>query len=181
MAASNAIAAPKAGEPGRNPDDVLTICAISIVAGILTNVLHEGLGHGLTALLTGAESGVLTTVAWSSAFDSRLVEAGGTLANLAAGVVLWLLMRRHKGMPLSTRYFLVRVPWRWSMLPSWEEVDAAPLRRSSRSSTIPLPACFHDPWKQFGSSSSSVTRLPVKWVQNFGGRAKKETHHACAA
>ena len=38
-------------------DDVTTICAISIVAGILTNILHEGVGHGLVVLLTGAESG----------------------------------------------------------------------------------------------------------------------------
>ncbi|HZW94681.1 MAG TPA: hypothetical protein VFF64_17160 [Candidatus Eremiobacteraceae bacterium] len=55
-------------------DDVLTICAISVIAAILTNVLHEGVGHGLMALLTGAKSGVLTTVAWSSAFGSHLVE-----------------------------------------------------------------------------------------------------------
>ena len=51
-----------------NTDDIMSICAISIVAGILTNVLHEGVGHGLTAVLTGGKSGVLTTVAWSSAF-----------------------------------------------------------------------------------------------------------------
>ena len=68
-------------------DHTLTICAISIVAAILSNTLHEGVGHGLTALLTGAKSGILTTVAWSSAFDSRLVEAGGTLVNLAAALV----------------------------------------------------------------------------------------------
>jgi hypothetical protein len=86
---------------------VLTVCAISIVAGILTNVLHEGVGHGLTALLTGAESGVLTTVAWSSAFDSRLVEAGGTLANLGAAFVLWLVLRGTKCVSLSARYFLL--------------------------------------------------------------------------
>ena len=88
-------------------DDVLTICAISILAGILTNVLHEGVGHGLTALLTGAQSGVLTTVAWSSAFDSRLVEAGGTLANLAAAVVFWLALRSAKTASMPTRYFLL--------------------------------------------------------------------------
>jgi predicted ester cyclase len=64
-------------------DDILTICAISIVAGILTNILHEGVGHGLVALLTGAKSGVLTTVAWSSAFDSRLVAAGGKTTDVA--------------------------------------------------------------------------------------------------
>ena len=88
-------------------DDVLTICAISTLAGILTNILHEGVGHGLTALLTGAESGVLTTVAWSSAFDSRLVEAGGTLVNLAAALVFWVVLRSAQHASMSTRYFLL--------------------------------------------------------------------------
>src|SRR5215469_12257312 len=88
-------------------DDILTIGAISIVAGILTNILHEGVGHGLTALLTGAESGVLTTVAWSSAYDSRLVEAGGTLVNLAAGLLFWLALRTAKHASLCMRYFLL--------------------------------------------------------------------------
>src|SRR5215469_18280678 len=88
-------------------DDVLTICSISIVASILTNVLHEGVGHGLIALLTGAKSGVLTTVAWSSAFDSRLVEAGGTLANLATALVLWLALCALKSASTQLRYFLL--------------------------------------------------------------------------
>jgi hypothetical protein len=88
-------------------DDALTICALSIVAGIVTNILHEGVGHGITALLTGAESGVLTTVAWSSAFDSRLVEAGGTLANLAAALIFWIALRRTENASMPTRYFLL--------------------------------------------------------------------------
>ena len=88
-------------------DDVLTICAISIVAGILTNVLHEGVGHGLVALLNGAKSGVLTTVAWSSAVDSRLIEAGGTLVNLAAALVFWLALRSVKLASMPMRYFLL--------------------------------------------------------------------------
>lgn len=95
-------------EKERKPaDNILSICAISVVAGILTNVLHEGVGHGLTALLTGAKSGVLTTVAWSSAFDSRLVEAGGTLANLAAALVFWLALRSAKQASMPVRYFLL--------------------------------------------------------------------------
>jgi hypothetical protein len=104
---SSTSAAPQLQKPAPGADDKLTICAISIVAGILTNVLHEGIGHGFTALLSGAKTGVLTTVAWSSAFDSRLVEAGGTLVNLAAALVFWLVLRsaRHASMP--TRYFLL--------------------------------------------------------------------------
>jgi hypothetical protein len=69
--------------------------------------LHEGVGHGLTALLTGANSGLLTTLAWSSVFDSRLVEAGGTLVNLAAALVLWLILRSARQASLPTRYFLL--------------------------------------------------------------------------
>jgi len=93
-------------EPTPTRDDVLTICAISIVAGILSNILHEGVGHGFTALLTGAKSGLLTTVAWSSAFDSRLVEAGGTLANLAAGLIFWFVLRNAKNASMPTCYFV---------------------------------------------------------------------------
>ena len=88
-------------------DDILTICAISIIAGVLANILHEGVGHGLVALLTGVKSGLLTTVAWSSDADTRLVAAGGTLVNLAAGLGLWLVLRSAKSAALPMRYFLL--------------------------------------------------------------------------
>ena len=105
-ATSSTAVAPQPEGPVTTPDDIATICGISVVAGILTNVLHEGVGHGLIALLTGAKSGLLTTVAWSSEFDSRPVEAGGTLVNLAAGIILWLILRSTKTATASTRYFL---------------------------------------------------------------------------
>jgi hypothetical protein len=88
-------------------DDVLTVCAISLLAEILANVVHEGLGHAATALLTGTKSGVLTTVAWSSDFDSRLVAAGGTLANLAAAMVFWIALRSATGASVRLRFFLL--------------------------------------------------------------------------
>lgn len=97
-----------AGEPPTSlADDAFTIYAISIVAGMLTNILHEGVGHGLTALLTGAKSGLLTTVAWSSASDTRLVAAGGTLVNLAAALAFWLVLRNAKLASMPMRYFLL--------------------------------------------------------------------------
>ena len=88
-------------------DDLLTICAISLLAAMLADVLHEGLGHAATALLTGTQSGVLTTVAWSSDFDSRLVAAGGTLANLAAGVSFWVVLRSATRAGVRLRFFLL--------------------------------------------------------------------------
>lgn len=88
-------------------DDWLTVCAISVLAGMLGNVLHEGLGHAATALLMGAKSGVLSTVAWSSNHDSRLVAAGGTLANLAAGLVFWMALRSARSASVRWRFFFL--------------------------------------------------------------------------
>lgn len=88
-------------------DDALTVRAISLLSAMLANVLHEGLGHAALALLTVAQSGVLTTVAWSSAYDSRLVAAGGTLVNLAAGIVFWIALRSAKRASVQFRLFLL--------------------------------------------------------------------------
>lgn len=88
-------------------DDTLTICAISVLAAIVSNVLHEGVGHGLIDLVTGAKSGLLTTVAWSSATNSRLVQAGGTLVNLAAALLFWMALRSARSRSIATRYFLL--------------------------------------------------------------------------
>ena len=88
-------------------DDVLTVCAISFLAEMLGDVVHEGLGHAAVALLMGAKSGVVSPVAWSSVFDSRLVAAGGTLANLAAGLVFWIALRRVTRGSVRLRFFLL--------------------------------------------------------------------------
>src|SRR5580704_454491 len=88
-------------------DDLLTVCAISLNSAILANVLHEGLGHGAVDHLTGAQTGVLSTVAWSSAADSRLVAAGGPLVNLALGIILWFALRAAKSATIQLRYFLL--------------------------------------------------------------------------
>jgi hypothetical protein len=88
-------------------DDALTVTAISLLAAMLADVLHEGLGHAALALITGTQSGMLTTVAWSSALDSKLVAAGGTLANLAAGIVFWIALRSAKQASVQLRFFLL--------------------------------------------------------------------------
>lgn len=99
------MSSPVQSAPPAPNDDPLTICAISLVSAMLATVLHEGLGHAAIALLTGAQSGVLSTVAWSSAFESRLVAAGGTLVNLAAGLICWLVLRGAKNLSAHGRLF----------------------------------------------------------------------------
>jgi hypothetical protein len=87
-------------------DDTATVCAIGALGTMIANVLHEGVGHALIALLTGAKSGVLSTVAWSSASDTRLVAAGGTLVNLIAGLACWIALRAARRASVRVRFFL---------------------------------------------------------------------------
>jgi hypothetical protein len=88
-------------------DDALTLCAISLFAAVLADVLHEGVGHALLALFTGAQSGLISTVAWSSVYDSRLVAAGGTLVNLAAAIIFWIALRAARYSWVQLRFFLL--------------------------------------------------------------------------
>lgn len=87
-------------------DDVLTICAISVAACMLTTMLHEGLGHAAVAILTLHASGTLTTVAWSSVSGSRWVFAAGTLVNLATALIFRLLLQQARKAWASLRFFL---------------------------------------------------------------------------
>ncbi|HVA16180.1 MAG TPA: hypothetical protein VMV59_00555, partial [Candidatus Dormibacteraeota bacterium] len=88
-------------------DDALTISAIGLLAWMITSISHEGLGHALTALLTGTPSGVLSTMAWSSPYDTtRLVAAAGTLVNLAEALMFWLALRGARKASPQTRLFL---------------------------------------------------------------------------
>jgi hypothetical protein len=75
------------------PLDALTVGSIGILAYMLGNVLHEGAGHGGACLLVGAKPLVLSSVHFECSLDSRLVMAGGTLMNLAAGSVFFALGR----------------------------------------------------------------------------------------
>ena len=93
--------------PQASRDDAVTICAISVLAFLVGDVSHEAIGHALLALLTGTQTGVLSAVAWSSSFDSRLVAAGGTLVNLVLGLIFWLALRAARDASTSTRLFLL--------------------------------------------------------------------------
>jgi hypothetical protein len=75
------------------PADALTVGSIGILAYMLGNVLHEGVGHGGACLLVGAKPLVLSSVHFECSLDSRLVIAGGTLMNLFAGAVFFALGR----------------------------------------------------------------------------------------
>lgn len=73
--------------------DFWTVVAIAVVAGVCSDFIHEGIGHGGACLLTGGHPLALSTVHFECAGESRLVAAGGTIANLIAATVFWAASR----------------------------------------------------------------------------------------
>lgn len=88
-------------------DDRLTVISISVLACILQDILHEGLGHGLTAWISGAQKLTLSTVALQSDNSTRWISANGTLVNLFFAAILWLVLLRAERYKPAIRYFLV--------------------------------------------------------------------------
>jgi hypothetical protein len=96
------------GEASRR-DDRLTVITVSVLACVLQDVLHEGLGHGVTAWLSGARQVTTSTVALQSDIETRWVSANGTLVNLFFALIFWLLLLKPERHRPTTRYFLVLV------------------------------------------------------------------------
>ena len=88
-------------------DDRLTLIAISALACILQDILHEGLGHGVTAWLSGAHKLTISTVALESDNSTRWISANGTLVNLFFAIVFWLLLTKPQRYSPALRYFFV--------------------------------------------------------------------------
>lgn len=82
-----------------------TIVSMAIIASALATVLHEGLGHGVTAALRGDIVTELTSNHLSTLRPDRLVDAGGTIVNLMVGAVA-LFASHVVGEHANIRYFL---------------------------------------------------------------------------
>lgn len=85
--------------------DVLTIIAIAVAATVCDAVIHEELGHGGTCLLTGGHALGLSSVYFDCDRDTRIVAAGGTIANFIAGVLCFAASRMVRR-AARLRYFL---------------------------------------------------------------------------
>ncbi|HVA64701.1 MAG TPA: hypothetical protein VNF74_13325 [Terriglobales bacterium] len=81
-----------------------TLAAIALVAGALTTLLHEGVGHGGACWLSGGHNLVVSSVNEECSVANPWISAAGTLVNFAAGGVFFGLGRRARHPHL--RYFL---------------------------------------------------------------------------
>jgi hypothetical protein len=82
-----------------------TIISMAILAIAASSLLHEGLGHGVTAWLRGDIPTQLTSNHLSDIRPDRLVDAGGTLVNLIIGA-LAMAASALASRSANLRYFL---------------------------------------------------------------------------
>ncbi len=82
-----------------------TIISMAVLASAAATLLHEGVGHGVTAWLRGDVPTQLTSNHLSTMRPDRWVDAAGTLVNLFAGAAA-LLASRAAGTRANLRYFL---------------------------------------------------------------------------
>jgi hypothetical protein len=89
---------------GRRGPYLPTVIAVAVVAYAAADVIHEA-GHGLVCVLSGYDIISISTVATQSTGDSRPLAAAGSIANLIAGAIAWLLFRKTQRFN-ATQYFL---------------------------------------------------------------------------
>jgi hypothetical protein len=106
MAQKEATTRPETNIDTVGTPDPFTVGSIAMLAYILGNVFHEGLGHGGACLLAGAKPLVISSVHFECSVESRLVMAGGTLANFLAGAVFLVLGRLTGPSYPRLKYFL---------------------------------------------------------------------------
>ena len=92
--------------------DFLTVASVAVVAYALSNVVHEGLGHGGACLLVGCSPHVLTSMQFDGDYAqlpeaaARIIAAGGCVANLVvAGLAIALLRRSPKASATTWLFF----------------------------------------------------------------------------
>jgi hypothetical protein len=81
-----------------------TIISMAVIASAVATLLHEGVGHGVTAWLRGDIVTELTSNHLSTLRSDRWVDAGGTLVNLIVGSSA-LLSSCKAGDRANIRYF----------------------------------------------------------------------------
>lgn len=84
--------------------DWATLAAIAVVAGAMTTLLHEGVGHGGACWLSGGHNLVISSVNEDCSVSNLWIAAAGTLVNFGAGAGFGWLGRRARNP--HVRYFL---------------------------------------------------------------------------
>jgi hypothetical protein len=93
--------------------DPFTVAAIAVLVYLMATLIHEGIGHGATCASVGGKVISITSVYCECQYRDlprdrqRMVEAGGTVANLAFGLVFALALVLLRPTSPAWRYFLL--------------------------------------------------------------------------
>jgi hypothetical protein len=87
-------------------DDLWTLAAFGVLAYMISNVLHEALGHGGVAWLSGAHRITVTSTYMEAGIDNRWILAAGTLLNLAVGLLGLAVLRGILRASMPLRLFI---------------------------------------------------------------------------
>lgn len=75
---------------------LVTVVAIAVVAYACSDAVHEIVGHGTVALILGIKITAISSVGLQSYTSSRLLSAAGSVANIVAGLLCFLSLRRRE-------------------------------------------------------------------------------------
>jgi hypothetical protein len=88
-------------------DDKLMLGALGVCAYVIADVIHEAIGHGGTCILSGGSISLLSSAFFRSNNGNTLVDIGGPIANILAGILSLFLLNSYKNFSVRTRYFLI--------------------------------------------------------------------------
>jgi hypothetical protein len=92
--------------------DPLTIAAMAWLAYVISDVVHEAIGHGVVSVLVGGKAQYLSSMNYVGdhkglpIWCTRMVSAGGTIVNLVVGLIAVTLLKSARRSSAHSRYFL---------------------------------------------------------------------------
>ncbi|HEY6927856.1 MAG TPA: hypothetical protein VI653_30550, partial [Steroidobacteraceae bacterium] len=88
-------------------DNLSTVVAIALVAYVIADVAHHGLGHGLMCWLEGGQIELLSSVFVRCSRTALAIDLAGPCANLILGLIAALALRVTQRLSVRMELFLV--------------------------------------------------------------------------
>lgn len=86
--------------------NIVTFCLIGIAAYMITDIIHEVIGHSGTCLIIGQKIKLLTSVYFKSKPGSVLTDLGGPVSNLLSGILIFYILKHSKNISVTFRLLL---------------------------------------------------------------------------
>jgi hypothetical protein len=88
-------------------DNLPTVVAIALVAYVIADVVHHGLGHGVMCWLRGGQIELLSSVFVRCSRTEMAIDLAGPCANLILGLIAALALRVTRRISVSTELFYI--------------------------------------------------------------------------